>query len=212
MKSRKQLLRKSRLYLILNRDNQSRRSLENICSDLIYGKVDLIQLRDKIREKSEVSSFALKLAKHLESSRIIFIVNDYVDIALACGADGVHLGQDDMPIKKARAILGKDKIIGISCHCLSDALKAQKEGADYIGIGPVFATVTKPQYKAIGLETLAQLAGKIKIPYFAIGDVHEGNIKDILSSGAKRIAVVRAILEAKNPVNQAARLYRLLEK
>ena len=195
------------LYLILDCTNKSKRSLKNICSKC---EVDLIQLRDKVHPKSEVLNFACVLSKYLVASKTLFIINDYVDVAKSCNADGVHLGQTDTSIKKARTILGKNKIIGISCHSVSQALKAQKEGADYIGIGPVFATPTKPEYKAIGLKILSQLKGKIKIPYFAIGDISKENVEDVIASGASRIAVARAILKSNHPKEVANRLNKLL--
>ncbi len=212
MKSRKNLLARSRLYLILNSPSKSRRSLENIRSDFFHRGVDIIQLRDKVSAKSDVLNFALSLSKYLAGSKTLFIVNDYVDVALSSKADGVHLGQADTSINKARKILGKGKIIGISCHSLPQALKAQKEGADYIGIGPVYTTPTKPEYKAIGLKTLARLKDKIKIPYFAIGGIDRGNVKDIVASGASRIAVCRAILKAKDPGQAARQLNKILRK
>lgn len=209
MRSRKSLLRKSHLYLVLNRVNKYSRSLENICFDTCR-QVGIIQLRDKLNSKSNLLNFALKLSKSLAASNTLFIINDYVDIALACKADGVHLGQADLAIKAARKILGQDKIIGISCHSLAQALKAQSAGADYIGIGPVYATPTKPEYKAIGLKTLRRLKGRIKIPYFAIGDICRENIKDIIAQGARRVAVCRAILKSKNPKSAAKELHKLL--
>jgi thiamine-phosphate pyrophosphorylase len=124
-------------------------------------------------------------------------VNDYPDLAVFSGADGAHLGQEDMPLKKARSILGKDKIIGVSCHNLAQALKAQKQGADYIGIGPIYASATKPEYRPIGLKVLKQLKGKIKIPYFAIGNINKNNIAKIVSSGCRRVALSRALGDAK---------------
>jgi thiamine-phosphate pyrophosphorylase len=212
MKLRKSLLRKSHVYLILDRLKFSRFSFKKICS-LISGKeIGLIQLRDKASTKADVFKFAIKLAKYLASTKTLFIVNDYVDVAVACAADGVHLGQEDLSLKQARRILGKNKIIGLSCHNLRQALKAQKEGADYIGIGPIYATVTKPEYKPIGLEALRELKDKIKIPYFAIGDIHVGNLREITAAGARRIAVCRGILEANDPKQAAKRLYKKLRK
>ena len=168
MKSRKILLKRSLLYLITDKARLPRLSLDAI---------GVIQLRNKLSAKSQVLRLAHKLAKRLSKTKTLFIVNDYIDIALLCGADGVHLGQEDIPLRQARKILGKDRIIGISCHSLAQALKAQKEGADYIGIGPIYATATKPEYRAVGLKVLRQLKDKIKVPYFAIGNIHQGNIK-----------------------------------
>ncbi|MDP2928107.1 MAG: thiamine phosphate synthase [Candidatus Omnitrophota bacterium] len=212
MKLRKSLLKKSQLYLILDRPGFSRFSLKKIIS-LVSGKeIGLIQLRDKSSAKADVLKFAIKLAKLLGLTKTLFIVNDYVDVAVACGADGVHLGQDDLSLKQARKILGKDKIIGLSCHNLRQALKAQKEGADYIGIGPIYATATKPGCPGIGLKAATELKAKIKIPYFAIGNIGEGNIKGITAAGIRRIAVCRAILEADDPKGAAKRLYKRLRK
>ncbi len=204
MKLKKNLLKRSQLYLILDKTVFAGRSLESLCSKISVSGIGIIQLRDKFSAKGEVLNLARKLASRLRASNTLFIVNDYVDVALASKADGVHLGQEDLPISEARKILGKDKIIGISCHNLRQALEAQRQGADYIGIGPVYATATKPEYQPIGLKVLRQLKNKIKIPYFAIGDIREANIKQIVSAGATRAAVCRAILKSKN-IQQTAR-------
>jgi len=206
MKLRKRLLKKSRLYLILDRPGFVKFSLPKIKSLLSCGSIGLIQLRDKLSSKADVLKFAVKLRKQLDLTRTLLIVNDYVDVASEALADGVHLGQEDLPVEAARKILGPDKIIGVSCHSLAQARKAQRSGADYIGIGPVYPTATKPGCRAIGLKTAASLAHKIKIPYFAIGNIHEGNIKTITAAGIRQAAVCRAILEAKDP-NRAARLF-----
>ncbi len=210
MKLKKNLLKTSRLYLILDRSTIGNCSLKNIYSIVSSPHINVVQLRDKKSAKADILNFAIKFSKGL-NQRTLFIVNDYVDVAVASGADGVHLGQEDLSLKQARKILGRDRIIGISCHNLAQALSAQNEGADYIGIGPIYATATKPEYKPIGLEVLAELKDKIKIPYFAIGDIHAGNIKEITASGARRVAVCRAILKADNPKEAARQLYKILE-
>jgi len=212
MKLRKSLLKKSQLYLILDEPRFSRFSLKKISSLVSGRKIGLIQLRDKSSAKADVLKFALKLAKQLSSTKTLFIVNDYVDIAVRALADGVHLGQEDLSLKLARKILGPDKLIGVSCHNLAQALKAQKEGADYIGFGPIYATATKPDYPGIGLKAAVKLKARIKIPYFAIGNISEGNLERITSAGIRRIAVCRAILEADYPKCAAKRLYQKLKK
>jgi thiamine-phosphate pyrophosphorylase len=205
MKSRKSLLKRSQLYLILDRPSFSKRFLKNI-SNLCKDEISLIQLRDKLSAKADVLSLAIKLSRKLACSKILFIVNDYIDVALEAQADGVHLGQTDASLRQARKILGRDRIIGISCHNLRQALKAQKEGADYIGIGPIYSTLTKPGHKAIGLKVLHQLKDKIKIPYFAIGNICQDNIKKITAAGSRRVAVCRAILDARDPQRAARQL------
>jgi len=223
MKLKKSLLKRSQLYLILDRQTLGGCSLENIYSIVSSPYINVVQLRDKNSAKSDVLDLAIKLSKWLKnrpqgrglasnSQRQLFIINDYVDLAAASGADGVHLGQEDLSLKQARKILGTDKIIGISCHNLAQALRAQNEGADYIGIGPIYATATKPEYKPIGLEVLGELKDKIKIPYFAIGDIHAGNIKEITAAGAGRVAVCRAILKADNHKAAVKQLYKILSK
>lgn len=209
MKLRKNLLKQSRLYLILDKSTLRKRSLENIYSIVSDRKIDIVQLRDKYSAKKDILNLATKLSNRLAT--VLFIINDYVDLVLACKADGVHLGQSDLSLKQARKILGKDKIIGISCHNLSQALKAQKDGADYIGIGPIFKTATKPGYKAIGLKVLKELKEKIKIPYFAIGGINQSNIHKVISCAGRRIAVCREILEAKNPKQITAKLLNKLK-
>ncbi|MFH0918705.1 MAG: thiamine phosphate synthase [Candidatus Omnitrophota bacterium] len=212
MKLRKILLKRSQLYLILDRPRFTRSSLEKIVSLAASQEIGLIQLRDKFSPKGDVLKFALKLAKQVKLTKTLLIINDYVDVAVAACADGVHLGQEDLSLKRARKILGKDKIIGISCHNLAQALKAQKAGADYIGIGPLYATPTKPGFRGIGLKAVAELKGKIKIPYFAIGNIGLDNIKEIMTVGVRRIAVCRAILKADDAQGVVKRLYQRLRK
>ena len=211
MKSRKSLLKKSQLYLILDKPGFSGGFLKNIRRFVSGGGIGVIQLRDKLSAKEDVLSLATKLSRQLMPSKTLFIVNDYIDVAFVSKADGVHLGQTDSSLSQARKILGRDKIIGISCHNLRQALKAQKEGADYIGIGPVYATATKPGYRAIGIKALRQLKDKIKIPYFAIGNICRDNIKEVTAAGARRIAVCRAVLQAKDPKSAAKHLLKRLK-
>lgn len=198
MKSRKGLLERSRLYLILDKQAAGENPLSGIIRKFRKCGVDIVQLRDKTSSKEMILRDARILRKLLADTGILFIVNDHLDIARIVDSDGVHLGQEDTSIEVARRILGRDKIIGISCHSLIQALDAQKRGADYIGIGPIFRTPTKPEYKPIGLGLIKKLKNKIKIPCFAIGDINKGNINKVLSSGVNRVAVCRAILKAQN--------------
>ncbi|MFA5093539.1 MAG: thiamine phosphate synthase [Candidatus Omnitrophota bacterium] len=198
MKSRKSLLKKSLTYLILDKPTLGNCSLKKIYAALRGGQVGLIQLRDKQSSGLKFLNFANKVIKGFKTSKTLFIINDDLAVALATNADGLHLGQDDLPLRLARKILGKDKIIGVSCHNLSQALKAQNEGADYIGVGPIFSTSTKPETRPIGLKVLKAIKNKIKIPCFAIGNIHLGNLKQIMATGTRRVAVCRAIIKAKD--------------
>jgi len=204
MKLRRNLLKRSQLYLILDKPSVAKRSLDNLVSKILKCPIGIIQLRDKQSAKSDLLNLAISLSRRLKKSKTLFIINDHLDIAVLAKADGLHLGQMDLPLSAARKILGKDKIIGVSCHNLRQALKAQKDGADYIGIGPVYKTSTKPGSHAIGEKVLKQLRDKINIPYFAIGNICKSNINRIVSAGATRIAICRAILNSKN-IQQAAR-------
>jgi len=210
MKQRKALLKKSQVYLILNRENNAE-YIDRLYPRLLNSGIDIIQLRDKKGEKKDLLKLAKKISAFFLKSKTLFIVNDYPDIAIESGADGLHLGQDDLSFVEARKILGKNKIIGLSCHSIEQAREAQELGADYIGIGPIYATVTKPEYKPIGLEALCRLKGQIKIPYFAIGDIHHGNIKGVILSGSRRAAFCRAILNSPDPAKSALQLKEILK-
>lgn len=191
MKSKKRQLEKSLVYTVLNPGHSP-----NEIKKLISLGVGIIQLRDKNKNRQEVLKEAVRIKKHLTSKKVLFIINDYLEIARISDVDGLHLGQNDMPIEAARKILGRDKIIGISCHSLKQAKDAQKRGADYIGIGPVFKTPTKPNTKPIGLGIIKEIAQIIKIPFFAIGGINKTNVAELARNGARKVAVVRAAFQA----------------
>lgn len=171
---------------------------------------DLVQLRDKLSGKETILRDAFLLQKTFLNTDTLFIVNDYLDIAKITDCDGLHLGQSDVTIEIARRVLGKDKIIGISCDNLKQALDAQGKGADYIGFGPIFPTSTKPECKAIGLGLIKQLKQKLRIPFFIIGNINPGNINDAKAAGATRVAVCSAVLKAGNIPTSLRRLKRVL--
>ncbi len=198
MKSKKRLLRESCLYAVIDKKVSAKLPLGNIANQLSNSGVSVIQLRDKTSSKKLVLKEALRFSKTLSKSKTIFIVNDCLEAAMLADADGLHLGQKDIPIKTARRALKSEKIIGVSCHSLSQALKAQRLGADYISIGPIFSTPVKPEYRAVGLDLIKKIKEKIHIPFFAIGGINRDNIDKVISAGAGRIAVCRAILESKD--------------
>ena len=171
------------------------------------GGADLIQLRSKTLTDSELCRLGLKMREITERQRKLFFVNDRPDIAILVSADGVHLGQDDLPLTEVRTLFKRAGIfarIGKSTHQMDQALAAEKEGADYIGVGPVFATPTKPHYQPAGLEFVKQASLAVSIPVVAIGGIDEKNVDLVLNAGAKRIAVVRALFSSPD-VCQAAR-------
>ena len=199
MKPKKDLLRKQRLYLIVDKKISYNRNIPAMVARIKGSGAGIIQFRDKQSNKESIVKEALLLRKALSSTNTLFIVNDYLDVAKILNCDGLHLGQKDSSLGIARKILGPDKIIGVSCHNLKQALKAQEEGADYIGFGPVFPTTTKPRIKkTTGLNLMKKLKKRMKIPFFAIGGINKSNINEVLSSGTDKVAICSAILKAKN--------------
>ena len=190
-------LKDCRLYLILDAQVNSYDRLFDILEDAVRAGVDIVQLRDKHGRSRDIFQFARKCVGLL-AGRIPFIVNDRVDIAVASGADGVHLGQDDLPISEARKILGQAAIIGISCQSLAHAQTAERAGADYIGFGSVFKTLTKPDREPMDLGLLARVCKDIHIPVFAIGGIGRSNLSVIRAVGVNRAAVCRAVCQAKD--------------
>lgn len=193
-----------KLYVIIDGKSSKGRSLVYVARQAIAGGADVIQLRHKEASSKELMKLGRQLRSLTRKEKIIFIVNDRVDIAYGVDADGVHLGQDDLPLEIARSILGKKKFIGISTHSLPQALKAQEKGADYIGVGPVFSTPTKPDYRVIGTTLIEEMEDRINIPFVAIGGIDETNIGEVIASGARRVAVVRAVCAA-NDIKAAAK-------
>jgi thiamine-phosphate pyrophosphorylase len=192
MNSRRKLLLNSRAYAVIDKEALGNASLSKRLECIKSSKVDIVQLRDKVSCKKTVYQDAKIFQKFFSKGRKLFIINDYVDIAVLIDCDGIHLGQDDLPLKAVRRLLGRSKIIGISCHSLKQALDAQAQGADYISIGPVYATPTKPEYKPVGESLLTECAQRIRIPFFAIGGVTPRTINDCITHGAKRVAFCRA--------------------
>ena len=187
------------MYAVIDRDSCGLESLPGLARRALKAGVKIVQLRDKSADISGFYKNAL-LIKGITANKALFIINDRADIAKLARADGLHLGQHDLPLKAARRILGADKIIGKSCHSLKQAIQAQKEGADYISIGPIFRTPTKPGYNPVGLKLLKEARGRLKIPIVAIGGINKDNIKSVRESGAKIIAVVRAVCKARNVI------------
>jgi len=198
MKWKKELLKKSVLYAIIDKEITKNKSLDKVAKRIADSGVKIIQYRNKEAKRKILIKEAKSIKKILSKQKILFIVNDYLDVAKIVDSDGLHLGQNDLSLKLARKILGRDKIIGISCHNLRQAIKAEKEGADYISIGPIFPTPLKPEYKTIGTKIIKKIKNKIKIPFFVIGGVNLKNLNEVLSMGAKRVAVCRLICQAKN--------------
>ncbi|MCG6552771.1 MAG: thiamine phosphate synthase [Candidatus Magnetominusculus sp. LBB02] len=172
--------------------------------ELIGAGVAWIQLRDKVSSRLAVYKAARLLKALAKANGVALIINDYADIAAAVDADGVHLGQSDLPIAEARKIVGSGKLIGISTHSLEQAVRAQEDGADYIGFGPIYSTATKKAGPPQGLSPLAELRGHIHIPITAIGGITDDNVGELLEAGARAVAVSSAIMDAEDVSKAAA--------
>jgi thiamine-phosphate pyrophosphorylase len=177
----------------------------------LRGGVDLVQLRDKDASDAAVVDAGRKLVALCHEHGALFVVNDRPDLALDCGADGVHLGQDDAPVEDARAEVGERLAIGVSTHSPDQIAAAEASSADYYAVGPVHATPTKPGRPAVGLELVRHAATAASKPWFAIGGIDPGNAREVAAAGARRIVVVRAIRDADDPEAAARALVAALE-
>jgi thiamine-phosphate pyrophosphorylase len=192
---RHQILERSRLYLVTSNSD----TLFSTVEAALQGGLTLLQYREKNADDSVKLSHAQKLRQMCHHYGALFIMNDRVDLALAVDADGVHLGQQDVPIALARQILGPQRIIGRSTTNPDEMQRAIAEGADYIGVGPVYETPTKAGKAAAGIEYVNYAMKNASIPWFAIGGIDPSNVNEVLNAGASRIAIVRAIMQADQP-------------
>jgi thiamine-phosphate pyrophosphorylase len=200
---RRARLRDARLYFVADRGG-----MEHALEGALAGGVDLFQLRDKDATDDELLAAAATARSLCEAAGALFLLNDRPDLAAASGADGVHVGQDDMPVDRARKLVGDDVLVGLSTHSMQQAQAGCRSGANYIAVGPVHATPTKPGRPAAGLAYVEH-AARIEpaTPWFAIGGIDATTLPAVVAAGARRIVVVRAITEAADP-EAAARALR----
>jgi thiamine-phosphate pyrophosphorylase len=170
----------------------------------LRGGVDIVQLRMKDAEDAAVLEAAARFKSMTAEHGALFLINDRPDLALQADADGVHVGQDDISAGEARAVIGPDRILGLSTHTAQDVDGVRSDTIDYIGVGPVYATPTKPGRPAVGCELVSYAAQHATVPFFAIGGINRSNVAAVIAAGANRLAVVRAIGDADDP-QQAAR-------
>lgn len=201
-----------RLCLVADAEAADGRDLGSIVAGAVEGGITLLQLRAKKLDTRPFLDLAIELRPLLRGAGIPFLINDRLDIALASGADGVHLGQNDMPAAAARKLLGEDALIGISANTVEEARTAESEGADYIGLSPVYGTPSKTDTDPpIGLEGVGRLTEAVSIPGIAIGGIGSSNAGDIFLAGAAGIAVISAIMAAKDIRKAAAELRQIAE-
>jgi len=185
----------------------------SLAEQALKGGATMIQLRHKHASGSQLFSWAIAIRKLCQQHKALCIINDRVDIAMASQAEGVHLGQQDMPIEAARKLLGQDRIIGVSASSLEEAIQAEKDGADYIGFGHIFPTSSKmKEYAPLGPETLRQAAAHLSLPIVAIGGISLENAASLISFGASAVAVISAVSRATDPTLAAHNLLCAIQK
>jgi thiamine-phosphate pyrophosphorylase len=199
------------LYGIVDMGYVSRELLPTITSQLLQGGADIIQLRAKGYMPREVLAIALEIAPLCRAAGIPFILNDHPELVREAGADGAHVGQDDLHVSEARRLAGPGAIIGKSTHSVEQAIAAAAESPDYIGFGPLFATPTKPDYSPIGTEQIREIHRRLSIPIFCIGGIKRSNLQKVLNEGARRVVIVSDLLQAEDPTRRALDCRSLLK-
>lgn len=193
MSDRRQRLQRARVYLVCDERP------DDFIADALRGGVDIVQLRIKHGDDDRILAAAQRYLRACEAAGALLILNDRPDLAAAAGVDGVHVGQDDAPVSRAREIVGDALIVGLSTHSPDQVDAAIRAGADYIGVGPVHATPTKPGRPAVGIDLIAYASRHCPLPFFAIGGIDTTNVGAVRDAGATRVAVVRALTEAPDP-------------
>ena len=215
LSQRRARLETARLYAILDTGYVAPDRLLVVAELLVRGGVDLLQFRAKGWSPAEIVRLGQELRRLIPATDAptpgpLFILNDHPGLAEEIGADGVHVGQDDLPVDTARGQAGPDILIGKSTHSLAQAVAAGREGADYIGVGPLFATPTKPDYTPVGLDLIGQVAAQVRVPQFCIGGVNEGTLPRVLAAGARRVVIVSDLLKSDDIPAYCARVRALL--
>ena len=199
------------LYVIIDTPFLKERSHIEVASQAVRGGAKTIQLRDKVHSKKELLPIAQQLRNLCAEHNVLFIMNDYLDLAVAVDADGLHLGQDDLPIKLARKLLPIDKILGGSARTIEQATTAQSEGADYIAVGSMYPTTSKETAVVVGLKRLRQIRQAVTLPLVAIGGINKDNVAQVMAVGADSVAVISAVLGAEDAEEASRQIVDKLE-
>jgi len=200
------------LYAVTDRTWVKDTTLMDQVKEALEGGITFLQLREKHLSKEEFIKEARKMKELSKEYKVPFVINDNIEVALAVDADGVHIGQDDMSVEEARKLLGEDKIIGVSAHNVEEAIKAQKGGADYLGVGAVCATSTKKDANVVSKEEIKKICHTVEIPVVAIGGIKKENIKTLEGTDVDGVAVVSAIFAAKDIKKDTKQLRSLVEE
>lgn len=199
------------LYVILDRGAARGRELADVLVAAVAGGCRMVQLREKDWPSGRLLPLARDLRARCRDAGVTFIVNDRVDLALAVEADGVHLGQDDLPAPVARPLLRPGMILGVSTHSVAQARAAQADGADYIAVGSMFATRSKADFQLVGPDLLRKLRGEIRVPLVGIGGITHDNVQEVIRAGADGVAVISAVGAADDPRAASARFVELIQ-
>lgn len=199
------------LYVILDRAAARGRDLDDLLAAAVDGGCRMVQLREKEWPSGRVLALAERLRARCRAAGTTFIVNDRVDLALAVEADGVHLGQDDLPARLARPLLRPGMILGLSAHSVAQARAAQADGADYVAVGSMFATRSKAAFELVGPDLLRKLRGEIRVPLVGIGGITHDNVEEVIRAGADGVAVISAICAADDPRAASSRFLALIQ-
>jgi len=194
----RQKLARAHLYAIVDTGYVEIDRIPYVTEQLVIGGVDIIQFRAKKRPLAEIAELGKAIRALIPSDGPLFVLNDHPELVCDMGADGIHVGQDDLSVAEARAQAGAEVLVGKSTHSFDQAIAAEKEGADYIGVGPIFATPTKPDYVPVGPPLIGQVRAAVRVPQFCIGGINEQTLPEVLAAGAKRVVIVSALLRSKD--------------
>ena len=200
------------VYVILDRAASRGRDLEEILQGAIAGGCRMVQLRDKTWASGRLLPLAERLRERCRHAAVTFIVNDRVDLALAVDADGVHLGQDDLPPRAARPLLRRTMQLGLSTHSAAQAREAQANGADYVAVGAMFPTATKPDFELVGPELIRNVRPHVRVPLIGIGGITPDNVAEVIRAGADGVAVISAVCAADDPAAATRRFLQAIRE
>jgi thiamine-phosphate pyrophosphorylase len=198
------------LYVVLDRTAARGRDLDDLLAAVIDGGCRMVQLREKEWPSGRLLPLARRLRERCRRAGVTFVVNDRVDLAVAADADGVHLGQDDLPARIARPLLRPGMLIGVSTHDVEQARAAREDGAEYVAVGSMFPTVTKAEFQLVGPALLRKLRAEIRVPLIGIGGITHDNVADVVRAGADGVAVISAVCAAPDPTSATRRFLELI--
>jgi thiamine-phosphate pyrophosphorylase len=211
LEQRLQQLAQARLYAIVDTGYVEQERIPFITRQLVLGGVDLIQFRAKKLPLAAIAEMGSRIRELIPSGGPLFVLNDHPELVSVMNADGIHVGQDDLSVAEARARAGTDVIVGKSTHALDQAIAAEKEGADYMGVGPIYATPTKPDYVPVGPALIGPVRAAVHVPQFCIGGINEQTLPEVIAAGARRVVIVSALLQSDAIPAYCQRVRKALE-